>query len=147
MVIESCLGCPADIHGGGDVGTCPLEDGGNLLPVGHFLKGIVLYGCTGDNHTIKLLMFHLLEIAVEHHHVLYRSVLGRMALELHKTDVQLQWGVREHTHEIGLSSYLQGHEVEDSDAQRTDILCGGTGIVHHKDILFLQQLYRWQQVG
>ena len=85
--IEPGLCRPTDIEGTGDMGTRPGEDVGELVPVAHLLVLQLFHRCSGDNHAVELLVSHLLKLAIEHHHVLYRGILGSMALELHETDI------------------------------------------------------------
>ena len=125
------------------MGTGPGKDIGNLIPVAHLLVLELFDGSPGDDHAIELLGTHLLELTVEHHHVLNGCILGSMALELHKTDVELKGGVGEQTDQVCLCGNLQRHQVEDDYFQRADILRMGTGIVHHEDILMFQQVNGW----
>jgi hypothetical protein len=64
-----------------------------------------------------------------------------MALKLHETDVNLQGSVGQQTDEVGLGGYLQRHEVENDNTQRTDVLGMGPGIVHHEDVLAFEKVY------
>ena len=106
MIIQACLSRPADIKRTGDMGTGPIEDIGNLIPVVHLFKIKRLYRCTCDDHTIKLLIAHRFEVAVEHHHVFDRRILGGMTTQFHETDLQLQGGVRKETDQVRLSCNL-----------------------------------------
>ena len=56
--------------------------------------------------------------------------------------LHLQRCVRENADEVGLGRNLDGHEVEDRDAERADILSARPRRVHHEYILLLQQFYR-----
>ena len=79
--------------------------------------------------------------------MLYRRILGRMTLQFHKTDLQLKGGIGEQTDEVCLCCDLQRHQVQDDNPQRTDILCGSSGIIHDEDILILQNIYRRKLIG
>jgi len=70
-----------------------------------------------------------------------------VTFELHEADVELQGGVGEQTYEVGLGGNLDGHEVEDDDAQGAYVLMMGPRGVHHEDVLMLQQLYCREAVG
>ena len=54
---------------------------------------------------------------------------------------KLKRRIGEQPDKVGLCGYLQRHEVEYDYLQRTDILHVSTRIVHHEDMLFLEQLY------
>ena len=75
MVVESGLRRPADIKRGRNVRTRPIEYFGYLVPVGHFLKVHLLHRGSGNNHTVVLLVTHLVEIRIESFHMFYRSIL------------------------------------------------------------------------
>ena len=89
----------------------PVENLRKLAPVGYVLEGHLLHRSPRDNHSVELFVPHLVEIAVEHHHVFYGSVLRSVALELHKTNLELQGSVREQPHEVGFGRYLQRHQI------------------------------------
>ncbi len=46
----------------------------------------------------------------------------------------LQRGVAEQAQQLGLGGDLGGHQVEDGDAQRADILVAGALLAHDEDI-------------
>ena len=74
--------------------TCPIKDFRNLIPIGHFFEVHLFYRSSGDNHTIILLMTHLIEIRIERFHVFYRCILRRVALNLHKRNLHLKRCIR-----------------------------------------------------
>ena len=119
----------------------------HLVPIGNLLEVKRLHGSSGDNHAVELLVLHHFKVAVEHHHVLNGRVLGRMALELHETHFNLQRGVRQQPNQVSLGGYLERHQIENHNFQRTDILHVGTRIVHHEDVLLLQQLNGGKFIG
>ena len=145
-VIESRLRTPADIERRGNVGTGPVEYLSDFVPILHILILHCLDRCTCHNHAIKLLLRKFVEILVEHHHVLNRRILGSMTLELHEIHLQLQRGVGEQTHQVGLGGNLKWHEIEYTDFQRSDFLTVRTALIHHEDILMLQQFDCWQLI-
>ncbi len=75
--------------------------------------------------------------------MLDRGVLGSMALYLHKVKLYLQGGVTQEAHKVRLRRDLQRHQVQHNHTQRTDVLFRRTQRVHHKNVLFLQQLNGW----
>ena len=121
----------------------PGEDAGNLVPIVDILKLHLLDRRTCDYHAVEFLVTHLLEVTIEHHHVLYGSVFRSVTLEFHKTDLHLQRCVRQQTDEVGLCSDLEWHEIQNHDFQWAYVLSGGAGIVHHEDVLALKQLDGW----
>ena len=138
VVIEPCLGSPTDVERRGHIVACPIEDLGHLVPIAHLLEVEVLDRCTGDDEAVVLMVAHLLEIGVEGLHMLYGRILRGVALDLHEAQLNLQRRVGEQAHEVCLGRYLERHEVEHSDTQRTNILRRSTRAVHHEDILLFQ---------
>ena len=147
IIVESGLGSPADVERALHVGLCPVEDGLHLVPVGDVLEGELLYGGARDNHTVELLRLQHLEVLIEHHHVLYGRILRGVAFQLHKRDVKLQGRIRQQSYEVGFGRNLQRHQVQDDNLQRTDVLRVGAGVIHHEDVLLLQDIYRGKSVG
>ena len=60
--------------------------------------------------------------------------------KLHEVDFNLQRRVAQQSDQIGLSSDLQWHEIENHDLQRTNHLRMGAAFVHDEDILMLQNI-------
>ena len=118
--------------------TCPIKDFGNLIPISHLLEIHLFHRSTGNNHTIVLLVTHLVEIGIERFHVLYRRILGGMALDLHKGDLYLKRCIRKQPHQVCFCRNLQRHQVQNYNPQRTDVLLRSTGSVNHENIFFLQ---------
>ena len=142
MEIESGLRSPTYIHSAGDVCVCPAEDFGYFLPVAYVLKLEVLYRRSCYYHSVELLLCQHLKVLIEHHHVLYRRVLRRVALYLHKVNLKLKRSIGEQAYKVGFCGYLQRHEIENHNSQRAYILCRGARVVHNEDVLALKQLYR-----
>ena len=89
VVVETCLSSPTDIHGALYVGAAPCEDFGYLVPIVDVGVFEVLYGSSGDNHAVKLLVTHNFEVAIEGAHVFDRGVFGGMSLDLHEVYLKL----------------------------------------------------------
>ena len=147
VVIQSRLCSPADVERGGHVMACPLEDLLHLIPVAHLLEVQMLHWSSRNDEAIVPVVAHLLEVGIERLHVFQGRILRDMVLHLHEAQFDLQRRVGEQTHEVGLSSDLDGHEVEHGNAQRRCILRCCTRGIHHEDILLLQQFYSWQPIG
>ena len=147
MVVEASLRRPTNVECTGDIGLHPLEDFGNFLPIRHFLVVELLNGRASDDHSVELLFLEDVEVLVEHHHVLDGRIFRRVTLEFHEIHLQLQRRIGKQPHQVGFRGDFKRHEVENYDAQRTDILRMGPGIVHHEDILLLEQFDSWKLVG
>ncbi len=62
------------------------------------------------------------------------DVLGLVAGGVEQGHLHLQRGVAEQAQELGLGGDLGGHQVQDGDAQRTDILVAGAFLAHDEDV-------------
>ena len=67
--------------------------------------------------------------------------LGAVTSHIQKFNFQLQGGIGQKPQELGFRYNFLGHEVENEDVERTDILVLGATIVHHKNILCPQDIY------
>ena len=54
MMIQSCLGAPADMEGTRYMLFAPVHDLAKFIPVVHFLKLQVLHGSSGNDQTIEI---------------------------------------------------------------------------------------------
>ena len=146
MIIQPCLCSPTNIQGTCYMSVSPVKYLLNLVPIANFFKLQILHRRTCNNHSVKVFIGHLLKIAIKHHHVLHRSVLRRMAFQLHEVYLQLQRCIWKQPYEVGFRCNLQRHEIKNRYFKRTYILSGGTRIVHDEDVFFLQYVYRRQPV-
>ena len=88
-MIESGLCSPADITRGLHIVGSPVEHLRQLVPVFHLAVVHLLKRSAGDNQSVVLLVLHLAEVAVEHHHMLHRRVLRRVAPDFHELNLHL----------------------------------------------------------
>ena len=56
----------------------------------------------------------------------------------HKGNVQLQRRITQHAQDIQLGIFLFGHEIQNADLQRTNVLMRCPVLVNNKEIFFLQ---------
>ena len=122
VVVQSRLGSPADVEGGVDVALGPLHDSAQLLPVLHLLEGQVLHRRAGDDHAVVVVLPHVVKVAVEGQHVLLGRILGYMVPGGDELQLHLQGGVAQQAAELGFRGDLGGHQVQQQNFQRPDIL-------------------------
>ena len=60
---RDCLCRPAQKDGGGHMRLTPVHDLRDLFPVIHLFKLHMLDRCTGDNHAIVFIFFHILKMS------------------------------------------------------------------------------------
>ena len=75
-MIERCLCRPAQKDGRGYMRLTPVHDLRDLFPVIHLFKLHILDRCTGDNHAIVFIFFHILKMQIEFIQMAGRGILG-----------------------------------------------------------------------
>ena len=99
----------------------------------------MLHRCSRDDESVELLVPHLLEVAIEGPHVFDGRVLACVCLDLHQVYFKLKGAVGEQPDEVGLCGDFQRHEVEDGNAQRTDILSVSPFVTKDENVLFSEE--------
>ena len=59
--VEPCLGCPAEMEGGEDVGISPFEIFQHFRPVFHFFIGHFFHRCPGDDESVIFPVFDFIK--------------------------------------------------------------------------------------
>ena len=76
-----------------------------------------------------------------------RNVGRRMAGRLQQGHVHLQRGICQQTGDLGLGGDLGGHQVQDQDLQRADVLGKGALTMHDEDIFVVEGIVSRQGLG
>ena len=129
------------------MGFRPLEDLAQLLPVIDLLEGQLLHWSAGDDHAVVGVVLDLVKGLVEGEHVLGGGVLADVRGHHQQIHLHLQGGIAQQAGQLGLGGDLGGHEVEQQDLQRTDILGDGAVRRHDEDVLASQLRGGGQVVG
>ena len=79
VVIETCLGTPADMQSGMDVGFGPFHDFAQLTPVVHVGEIQILHRSAGDDHAVILPVPDLVKGGIEGREMIGVGVLGDVA--------------------------------------------------------------------
>ena len=137
VVVQARLRAPAHMQGGVDIRLAEVHDLAQLRPVIHLLKVHGLHRCAGDDHAVVAVVLHLVEVLIERFEVCCRNVGRRMAGRLQQGHVHLQRGICQQTGDLGLGGDLGGHQVQDQDLQRPNMLGEGALAVHDKDVLLV----------
>ena len=126
------------MQGGVDVRLAEIHDLAQFRPVVHLLKVHGLHRGTGDDHAVVAVVLHLVKGLVKSLKVGSRHMGGRVAGSLQQGHVHLQRGVGQQPGDLGLGGDLGGHQVQDQDLQRADVLCQCPLPVHDKDVFFIK---------
>lgn len=145
-VVQGGLGGPADVERGEDMPVGVGHDVQQFLPVVHLFEGQMLHGSPGDDHAVEAAVADLAEGLVETLQMLQGRILGLMLRRAQQGDVDLQGRVAQQAQQLCLGGDLGGHEVDDHDVQRTDVLADGAFVGHDKDV-FTFQSAACRQVG
>ena len=122
VVIQPRLRAPADMERGRDVRFRPLEDGAQLVPVFHVLKRHPLHRRAGDDHAVIRLAAHLIERLVEREHVLLGRVFRDVGLHHQQLHLHLNRRVAQQARQLRFGGDFGGHQVQQEDFQRANIL-------------------------
>ena len=147
VVVQPRLRPPADVEGGVDVGLGVVHDLAQLVPVVHLLEGDGLHRRASDDHAVETAVPHLVEGLVKGFEVGGGDVGGRVAGRLQQGHVHLQRAVGQQPGDLRLGGDLGGHQVEDGDLQRPDVLGQGPLPVHDEDVLRIQRIVGGQGLG
>ena len=130
-----------------DVCLTEIHDLAQLRPVIHLLKIHRLHRGTGDDHAVVAVIFDLFKGLIKRLQMGCRDMGGRMAGRLQQGHMHLQRGVGQQPGDLGLGGDLGGHQVEDQDFQRADMLGSGPLPVHDEDIFFIQGIVSGERFG
>ena len=147
VVIQPGLGPPADVERGVDMSFGPFHDLAELIPVVHVGEIQILHRCSGDDHAVILLILDLMEGRIKGRQVLGVSILGNVAQGVEQFYLDLERRVGELAQQLGLGDDLSGHQIQDKQVQRADVLMDGAVFSHDKDVLSLQNGPGGQRVG
>lgn len=147
VVVEASLRTPADVQSAGDIGSAPVHYLAQLVPIVHLAERHLLHGGTSYNQSVISLVLDVVKGGIERAEVLGRCVFRVVALDHQELGGHLERGVGERTEKLSLSGDLIGHEVEDEDAQGSDVLRHSPLLTHDEDSLRLEYLPCRQSVG
>ena len=118
----------------------PVENLRNFIPVVHLFVFQMFHRRPCDNHSIKLFILHQLKVPVKGFHVFNGGILVCVAFHLHESDFNLQRRIGKQANQVCFSRDFQRHQVQNDNAQRTDVLRGSPRIVYDEDVFLFQQL-------
>ncbi len=145
-VVEAGKGAPAEEHRGKHVLRGPIHDFAELVPVVHVLKGHLLDGRAGDDEAVVVVDLEGLEGVVELHQVV-GGVRGLVGGDAHEVHAHLQRRLGDEAQDLRLGLDLGGHEVEQADVERANLLLAGHVFLKREDALLLQNALGGQAVG
>ena len=116
----------------------PFHDLAQLVPVVDVLEVEQLNGGSRDDETVVVLVAHLGEGGVEGLEVLGSDVFRLVADGLKQLDLDLKRRVGELAQDLGLGGDLRGHEVQQEELQRADVLVHRAKLRHDEDVLALE---------
>ena len=138
MIIQTCLCAPADMERGVNMGFGPFHDLRQLVPVIHLLEVHFLDRSTGDDKTVIVIVLDFIKGGIELEQMILRRVGGLIGAGLHQIHLDLKRSVGKAAQDLRFSSDFGRHEIEQGDAQRTNILCHRAVLRHYKNVLALK---------
>ena len=126
---------------------CPVKDFGEIVPVVHLVEIHLLDRRSGDDKSVVVFVFYVVETLVEHIDMLLWGVFRLMTVDIKQIEFDLQRAVGQQPEQICFGHYFERHEVENSNFERTNILTSRSLLVYHKNILaakrFNSRKRRW----
>ena len=107
----------------------------------------MLHRRAGDDHAVVVAVLYVGKVAVKGQHVLLGGVPGDVAAGSNQLQLHLQGRVGQQAAELGLRGDFCGHQVQQQNSQRPDVLGDGPPLRHDKDVLLFQRPCRRQLVG
>src|SRR5258706_7710116 len=138
---------PADGEAPMDMGLRPIEDAAQLVPIGYVLEGQALDGRRGDDETLEALGTDFLPGTVKGSHMVRRRIARDVTGDPNERQFDLK---RRRTHEpcdLRLGGDLVGHQVQQRDAQRPDVLARCITFPHDHQALRFERAASGQFVG
>ena len=123
----------------------PVHDAAELVPIVDALERHLLDGGARDDEAVIVVGLEVVERVVELHEVV-RRVRGLVARDAHEVDAHLDGRLRNEAEDLRLRFDLRGHQVEQSDAQRTDLLLASHVLLEGEDALLLEDALGGQAV-
>ena len=108
-MVERSLSSPAQENSGCHMGLGPVHDLGNFLPVINLFKLHLLYRCSCNDHSIKLLIFQFRKSLIKFVQMTPGSVFRLMGLHCHKAYVNLQRSIGKRAKKLKLGFLFQWH--------------------------------------
>ena len=139
-VVQRRLGAPADVEAAEHVLLGPLDDAGQFVPVVHLLEGHGLDRRAGDDQPVELLALDLVPGVIEVDQVAFRGVPRSVGTGLQQGHLDLQRGRAGETGDLGLGADLVGHQVQERDFERPDVLTNGVGFADDLHAFLLEHL-------
>ena len=139
-IVERAHRAPAQVHGGEDVGGCPVENLLELVPVVDLLEIEVFDGRSRHHKTVVIVVFERVERLVELHQMVGAHVRGLVGGGLHEVDLDLQRALGDQTQQLRFGLDLLRHEVQDHQLERTHALALRFGLFKREDALGVENV-------
>ena len=128
------------------MGLRPFHDTAEFLPITHFLIGQVFDRCPRDDEAVKVAMFHLIKKDIEIRDMTLTCVRRLVGTGHQKGAVHLERRVGERAEQLELRVFLERHQIQNQDLQRSYVLRHCAFLIHHKDVFLFQDGFRRQIV-
>ena len=140
VVEEPSLSAPANVESAGYIGTAPVHYANKFIPIVDLRERHLFDGSASDDEAVILTIADIIESQIERAEMLGSCILGYMAGNHEKVDIDLKRGVAEDPEELRLSGDFIRHQIEDGDAERAYVLRDGTRLTHKENALLLEDL-------
>ena len=97
---------PSKMNSGCYMTFAPLHDLRQFFPIIHFFKLHLFYRCSGNDHTVKFLFFHLFKAYIKLIQMASGSILCFMTRHCHKGHINLQRCVGQRSEQLKFCLFL-----------------------------------------
>lgn len=145
-MVQGGLGAPANVQTPMDIALCPVKETAKFVPVGHFLKGQVFDWSAGDDEAVESVGSDLFPGAVEGGKVIHRRVASNVIGDPDKAQFHLKWRRADQSCELCFGRDLVGHQVQQPNMQRANILAYRVALLHDHNTFVLENGAGWEIV-
>src|SRR5271157_388370 len=137
-MIEPRLRPPANVKSRLNIRLSPIHDVSQFIPVVHFLERHLLYRRACDDEAVEFFTVERVEGDVMIEQMFGIDVLGIIRCRVKKRDIHLQRRIAKEAKQLGFSSNLRGHEIQNRYAQRANVLMSGAFFTHDEDVFIFE---------
>ena len=140
VVVQARLRAPADVEGGKYVCSWPAKNSAQLVPVIHILKSHHFHRRACNDQPVEPQVLDIVKRPVKAHQVLDCSVFCPIAPSLQKFRLHLQGGIAQQAQKLRFGFNFSGHQVQNGNFQRADVLRRCALFRHYKYIFIFKDL-------
>ena len=137
-IMQRGHGSPADENGARHVFVGEIENLFQLFPIKNFFERQRFHGRARDDHAVEMFVSDVVEFFVKAVEMCRGGIFTLIGIGVQERDVDLQRRIGQKAHKLRFRFHFRGHEIQNSDFKRTDILLERAFVVHDENIFTYQ---------